>query len=192
MYVDIYRQIQDYVPYNEQERADKENILALLDTYDNVFSRDNKICHMTASAWVTNKNHTKVLMAYHNIYDSWAWLGGHCDNEKDCLKVAIKEVKEEAGIENVYPISEDIFSLEVLTVDSHIKRGTYVPSHLHLNVTYLLWADENDNLRIKEDENSGVAWFEIDEAIEKSNEKWFKENIYKKLNEKLRRNYENN
>lgn len=38
-------------------------------------------------------------------------------------------------------------------------RGAYVPSHLHLNVTYLLEADEEERLRLKEDENSGVAWF---------------------------------
>ena len=39
-------------------------------------------------------------------------------------------------------------SLEILTVDGHEKRGVYVPSHLHLNVTYLLEADEAEVLRI--------------------------------------------
>ena len=60
-----------------------------------------------------------------------------------------------------------------------------MPSHLHLNLTYLLEADENELLRIKADENSGVSWFFLDEAIEKSTEEWFKENIYSKLNKKL-------
>ena len=146
---------------------------------------------MTASAWVVNPDKTKVLMAYHRIYDSWAWLGGHCDGNKDCLAVAIREVREETGVENVVPLSEDIFSLEVLSVDSHFKRGEYVPTHLHLNVTYLLQADEKEDLHIKEDENSNVSWFGLDEAIERSNEEWFKQNIYKKLNEKLREIYEN-
>ena len=45
-------------------------------------------------------------------------------------------------------------------------------------------------LQVKEDENSNVAWFGLDEAVEKSNEKWFRENIYAKLNDKLRRIYE--
>ena len=190
--MDIYSQIKQYVPYNEQEEADKKIILELMDKYDDIFYRQNKVCHMTASAWVINTKHDKVLMAYHNIYDSWAWLGGHCDGETDCLKVALKEVKEESGVKDVTPISEDIYSLEVLSVDSHIKRNKYVPTHLHLNVTYLLQASEDDELFVKQDENSGVAWFKLDEVFEKSNEKWFKENIYKKLNEKLRRHYENN
>ena len=53
-------------------------------------------------------------------------------------------LKEESGLARVRPVSEDIYSLEVLTVDGHEKRGAYVGSHLHLNVTYLLEADEND------------------------------------------------
>ena len=81
---------------------------------------------------------TRFLMAYHNIYDSWAWTGGHADGEADFLKVAIREAMEETGITRVTPVTEDIFSLEVLTVDGHEKKGAYVSSHLHLNVTYLL------------------------------------------------------
>ena len=61
--------------------------------------------------------------------------------ETDLLSVAIWEVKEEAGISNVRPVSEEIFSLESLTVDGHVKKGNYVSSHLHLNITYLLEAD---------------------------------------------------
>ena len=130
---------------------------------------------MTASAWVVNKDRSKVLMIYHNIYNSWSWLGGHADGETDLLAVAIREVREEAGIAHVYPVLEEIFSLESLTVDGHIKKGKYVSSHLHLNITYLLEADPEEHLSIKEDENSGVAWFTPEEALEKSTEPWFVE-----------------
>lgn len=190
--MNIVEQIQAFKPYNDQERADKEVILSLIEKYDDIFDRENLFAHMTSSAWVVNKAHDKVLMIYHNIYNSWAWMGGHNDCEKDCLKVAIKEVKEESGIQTIKVLDENIFSLETLTVDSHYKKGKYVPSHLHLNVTYLLEADEGELIRMKEDENSGVAWFYLDEVFEKSNEKWFNENIYKKLNEKLRKYDENN
>ena len=170
---------------------DRINILSFLENNNDAFLRSNEIAHMTASAWVTNKNHDRILMAYHNLYDSWSWLGGHCDGQQDCLSAAIKEVKEESGITHVKAVSEDILSLEVLTVDGHIKNGTYVPSHLHMNVTFLLEADDTDELCVKEDENSSLAWFDIDEAVSKSNEKWFRDNIYSKLNEKLRKYYEN-
>lgn len=181
----IVTQIENFTPFNEQEKCDREYILEFIKNNEDAFLRSNKVAHMTASAWVVNKERTKVLMVYHNIYNSWSWLGGHADGDTDLLNVAICEVKEEAGIENVSPVSEDIFSLEVLTVDGHEKKGKYVSSHLHLNVTYLLEADINENVHIKEDENSGVAWFGLDEALEKSTEPWFVERIYKKLNAKL-------
>ena len=190
--MNLIEEIRAYQPFNIQEEKDRINILRFLETYDDAFDRKNELAHMTASAWVVDPSHTKVLMAYHRIYDSWSWLGGHCDGDRDALKVALKEVKEEAGIDDVRPLSDRIFSLEVLTVDSHIRKGEYVPSHLHLNVTYLLEADDSQILHIKEDENSGVAWFPLDEAVARSNEKWFREHIYTKLNEKLRKMYENN
>ena len=187
----IYEDISNYFPYNDQEAKDKKIILDFLDIYDDAFYRSNLLAHMTASAWVINENHDKILMAYHKLYDSWSWLGGHCDGNENCLQVAIKEVKEESGIENVKPVMDDIFSLEILSVDGHIKNNDYVPTHMHLNITYLLQADDKQHLSIKEDENSDVAWFDIDEAVSKSNEKWFRDNIYSKLNSKLRNYYEN-
>ena len=107
------------------------------------------------------------------------------DGQEDLLAVAVREVQEESGLQEVCPVSEDIFSLEVLTVDGHIKRGAYVASHLHLNVTYLLEASDEEALSVKEDENSAVAWFGLQETVKVSTEPWLREHIYGKLNEKL-------
>lgn len=183
--MNIKEQIKAYVPWNEQEERDKELILHCLEKEAYVFSRENRLAHMTASAWVVNRDRTKVLMIYHNIFNSWSWLGGHADGDEDLLSVAIREVQEESGIKNVTPVSDKVFSLEVLTVDGHMKKGAYVSSHLHLNVTYLLEADEKELLAIKPDENSDVAWFTLEGAVEASTEPWFQEHIYRKLNKKL-------
>ena len=182
---DSIRQIENYPPFNEQEEKDKALILGWIRDNENAFSRKNTVAHITASAWVVNKDRSKVLMVYHNIYNSWSWLGGHADGETDLLSVAIREVKEEAGISNVRPVSEEIFSLESLTVDGHVKKGNYVSSHLHLNITYLLEADSEEQVSVKADENSGVAWFSPEDALEKSMEPWFVEHIYSKLIKKM-------
>ncbi len=184
---ELIKQIEYYEPFNEQEERDREMILACLKNNEKVFFRESQMAHMTASAWVTNKNRDKILMVYHNLYDSWSWLGGHADGEEDLLGVAMREVKEESGLKNLAPISEEIYSLEVLTVDGHRKKEKYVSSHLHLNITYLLEADDKEILSIKPDENSGVAWFELEKAVEYSSEKWFREHIYSKLNKKLKK-----
>lgn len=183
---ELINQIEDYKPFNEQEKMDKLLLLNWIRNNDNAFSRENTVAHMTASAWVVNKDRSKVLMVYHNIYNSWSWLGGHADGETDLLSVALREVKEEAGITNVKPVSEEIFSLESLTVDGHVKKGNYISSHLHLNVTYLLEADSDEAVSIKADENSGVVWFSPEKALEKSTEPWFVVNVYSKLLEKMK------
>lgn len=181
----LIEQLNEFIPCNEQEEKDKAFIIDFINNNDDAFLRSNRIAHMTASAWVVNKDRTKVLMVYHNIYNSWSWLGGHADGETDLLKVAVKEVCEEAGIEQVRVVSPEIFSVEVLTVDGHEKKGQYVSSHLHLNVTYLLEADSEENVHVKEDENSGVAWFAPEEALAKSTEPWFVKRVYTKLINKL-------
>lgn len=184
--IDLRNQIEKYKPYNEQEEKDKQTMLKYIDTFDNILVRENEFAHFTASSWVVNKERTKVLMIYHNIYQSWAWTGGHSDGEVDSLKVAIKELKEETGVENIKVLKEDIFSLEAITVNGHVKRGKYVSSHIHLNLTHLLEVDEKDILHIKADENSGVKWIPMEEINEVSKENWMKEKVYAKLNEKLK------
>ena len=182
----LIQQLECYKPWNEQEERDRLLILQCLREQKDIFTRSNRLAHMTASAWVVNPDRSRVLMAYHNIYHSWSWLGGHADGETDLLSVAIREVQEESGICHVRPVSEEIFSVESLTVDGHVKRGEYVSSHLHLNVTYLLEASDEESLSIKKDENSGVAWFTPEKAVEASTEPWFQEHIYRKLNAKLK------
>ena len=184
--MDIRQAIENYIPFNEQEAADKTLILAFLAANPDAFYRSNRIAHMTASAWVVNPAQDKVLMVYHKIYDSWSWTGGHADGDEDLAAVALREVKEETGVRSARLLSDEIFSLESLTVDGHEKNGAYVSSHLHLNVSYLLEADDLDPLTVCEAENSGVRWFTLDGALKASTEPWFVKRIYGKLNEKLR------
>lgn len=183
--MNLKEEIENYKPYNEQEEKDKQMMIQYLNTFDDVLTRKNEFGHFTASAWVVNKEKTKVLMIYHNIYKSWAWTGGHADGESNLLDTAIRELKEETGVENVKILKDGIFSLEIVCVNGHIKNNKYVSSHVHLNLTYLLEVDEKEVVRIKEDENSGVKWIKIEDVAKASNEKWIIENIYKKLNEKL-------
>ena len=173
-----------YLPHNAQEAADRQTMLQALDTFDNCLSRDNPFGHFTASAWIVNRGRDKVLMVYHNIYDSWSWTGGHADGENNLLSVACREAMEETGLTQVTPLSDAIFSLEILGVNGHTKRGQYVSSHVHWNVTYLLEADDSAPIHRNEDENRDVAWFPLNAAVSASGEPWMR-SIYQKLNEKL-------
>ena len=181
----LWEAIESYIPCCEQEREDRRMMLKYLAEFPDVLTRDNETAHFTASAWVVNPARTKVLMLYHNIYNSWSWSGGHADGEADMLSVAMREVREETGIERVRPVTRELYSLEILTVNAHVKRGRYVVPHLHLNLTYLLEADDGQALREKPDENSAVRWFPIAGAPEASSEPDMRV-IYRKLNDNLR------
>lgn len=178
-------EIRNYKPYNEQETTDQAIILEYIEQFDNTLERANAVAHLTSSAWIVNKDRTKVLMAYHNIYDTWAWTGGHSDGDGDHLGVAIKEAIEETGIQQVTPIHTEIFSLDVLPVEGHIKRGKYVAPHLHLSVAYLLEADEEQELVIKPDENSGVKWILVEEINQHTMKEPKMQELYAKFMEKL-------
>lgn len=184
-YMNWMKEIEAYVPYNEQEAKDKELILRCISSYPDILTRDNALCHITSSGYIVNKDRDKVLMIYHKIYDSWSWTGGHADGDGDLLGVAIKEAKEETGIVNVCAVCDDLFSLDVLTVDGHVKRGEYVSSHLHLSVAYLLEADEGDVLVLNEDETDGVRWISIDEVRDYCSEPYMM-GVYDKFHEKIR------
>ncbi len=185
-----------YEPWDEKEAAEKPLILQFLRDHPDALERSHLTGHMTVSAWVVNRPRTKVLMAYHKLYDSWAWLGGHADGCPDLVSVAVKEACEEAGLQpagdspvldGVRPVSREVLSLEILPVSGHVKKGKWVPSHLHYNVTYLLEAPEDAMLQVNEEENTGVAWFAFEEALEASKEPWFVEHIYPKLIAKVQK-----
>lgn len=105
--------IENFIPYNEQEEVEKKIMLDYIRDFNDTLTRQNEYGHFTSSAFVLNKERTKMLMIYHKIYNSWAWVGGHSDGDSDLLYVAMKEAKEETGIKNVTPISNDIYSLEI-------------------------------------------------------------------------------
>lgn len=172
--------LKKYVTNSEQEQKDIEMIIKSEHIFGNILTRDNEFCHLTASSFVINKSHTKVLCIYHNIYDSWGWLGGHADGDDDMLYVAKKETKEESSLENFQLLGNGPISVEILPVKGHIKKGKYVSGHLHLNVTYLFEADERDSIHILESENSKVGWLAFDKLISKCDEPYMIP-IYEKI-----------
>ncbi len=181
----LIQEIKNYKPFNEQEECDREEMLSYMENNADYLERENRIAHFTSSIWTINRARTKTLIVYHNIYNSWSWVGCHADGVEDLCSVALRELREETGVANAHLLSPDIFSLEILTVDGHIRKGIYVPSHLHMNVTYLAEADENEKLIVNEAENQAVKWWSFEEALKVSAEPWFVERIYKKLIEKL-------
>lgn len=159
---DWARVIADFTPRDGREEAERRAMLALIAQHgDALLCRDFELAHFTSSAIIVSRDRQRTLMAFHKIYQSWAWTGGHNDGERDFQAVALREAREETGIRTLTPLRGGPSSIEVLPVWAHVKRGAWVPSHLHLNVSYLFEADEREPLRIAADENSAVGWIPV-------------------------------
>lgn len=162
--MDLRSKIEKYVPIDEEEGKIKEYMLKYIDTFDDVLTRDNEFGHFASSAFVVNKEKSKMLVVYHNIYDSWIYPGGHADGESDLLNVAVREVFEETGL-NVKILDDSIYAISADPIIGHVKRGKYVPAHTHLGVIYLMEADDKVPLKYREEESQGVKWISLDEAV---------------------------
>lgn len=161
--MNLRKKIEEFIPFNEQEEKDKIQFLEFIDSFDDTLTRDNIFGHFTASAFVVNKERNKMVVVYHIINDVWIYPGGHADGEEDLLKVAVREVEEETGLK-VKVLDDNIYAIESAPVKGHIKRGKYVSAHLHLDVIFIMEADDKIPLKYKEDESKGVKWISFSEA----------------------------
>lgn len=162
--MNLREQLENYVPFDEAEEKNKEYLLKWIDTFKDVLTRENEFGHFASSAFVVNKDKTKMLVVYHNIYDAWIFPGGHADGEEDLLSVAVREVEEETGLK-AKVLDNSIFAISASPIVGHVKRGKYVPAHTHLDVVYLLEADDEKLLSFREEESKGVKWITFEEAI---------------------------
>lgn len=155
--------VRNYQAYDEIEQEECKSFLQFLEAFgDLAYERENLVGHLSATTWIVNPKRDKALMVYHNMFKAWTWAGGHADGDKNLAQVAIKEAEEETGLKNVRLLQQMPIDINVLSVDNHIKRGKFVPRHLHYNVVYCLEADENEAVHMKPDENAGVKWLEFD------------------------------
>lgn len=168
---DWARAVADFVPGDGREDAEKRIMLSLIAREgDALLFRTCAYAHFTASSIIVSRDRKRTLMAYHRIYDSWAWTGGHNDGDGDFLAVALREAREETGIEGLRLLGSGPASLEVLPVWAHVRRGEHVGSHLHLNLSYLFEADDALPIRPAQLENSAVAWLPVDRLEERVTE----------------------
>lgn len=162
--MDILSQIQRYIPQTPTQAKAKAILLAAWQKDgEKLLSRQAEAAHFTASALILNPTMDKMLMVHHNIYQSFAWTGGHADGEADLLTVALREAQEETGIQQIYPLSGAVLSLDILDVPAHQKNGKQVPAHQHYSLAFGCIAPENQPLTVKADENSAVAWIPLNQ-----------------------------
>ncbi|MCR5718920.1 MAG: A/G-specific adenine glycosylase [Oscillospiraceae bacterium] len=161
---ELAEEIRAFEPLREEEARAREQLLELIARYgEHLLDRDCEAGHITCSGFILSPDLEQTLMAYHLIYRSVGWTGGHADGEKDLAGVAIREAKEETSVTQIYLLTRRILSIDILPVPPHEKHGKPVPAHLHYNVTYGLIAPVNQRIADKPDENHSVRWLPVGE-----------------------------
>jgi len=145
--------LEKYQPTTPQERSYKNRMMDFIIQHDDCFERTLEIGHITGSAWLLNKDHTKALLMHHTKLDQWFQLGGHCDGNPDVLNVAVKEAQEESGIQHISPINDGIFDIDIHLIPTNKKEK----EHYHYDVRFLLHVTSNEQV-IQNNESKELRW----------------------------------
>jgi 8-oxo-dGTP pyrophosphatase MutT (NUDIX family) len=145
--------LREYHPSDPYEWKMHESLIRFVEAERDCFERSLQIGHITGSAWIIDRAREKTLLTHHNKLDRWLQLGGHADGDPDILRVALREAREESGLENIRPLSEAIFDVDVHPIP---MRGNE-PGHFHYDVRFMLEADADKPLVISS-ESKDLAW----------------------------------
>lgn len=153
--INLTKLLENYFPEDSAERDYKNTILDFLLQYPDAFERSLEVGHITASAWLINKDNTKALLTHHRKLDMWIQLGGHCDGNTDVLAVALKEAQEESGIMHIEPVRYDIFDIGVHLIPENKKEK----AHYHYDVRFLLQVMSDEDFVVS-DESHSLTWID--------------------------------
>jgi ADP-ribose pyrophosphatase YjhB (NUDIX family) len=140
-------------------------MLEFINNYPNCFERSLEIGHITASAWILNKDRSKALLMHHAKLNKWLQLGGHCDGNSDALSASLKEAQEESGIQNIIPIQQHIFDIDIHKIPENKKEK----EHYHYDVRFLL-AVTTDEPLVQNSESKALAWISKNQCELPTNE----------------------
>lgn len=147
--------VTEHEPFDRIEARHKETTLAFLKENRNCTSKTNLNGHITASAWILCPDKQRTLLTHHKKLDRWLQLGGHIESDSSVQLAALREAREESGIEALGFVENTVFDIDV----HNIPGNTDVPSHVHYDLRFLLIA-ENANLIIS-DESNDLRWIEL-------------------------------
>jgi 8-oxo-dGTP pyrophosphatase MutT (NUDIX family) len=160
----INQLLDDYRNRYPNEHATVERYQRFVADNPSCFERSLAIGHATGSAWLVNRAMTHVLLTHHRKLDIWVQLGGHADGNSDLLDVALREAREESGIDTLDVISDCLFDIDIHEIP---ERGSEA-AHLHYDARFALRAT-TDKFAVS-DESHALEWVEVEKLADKTTE----------------------
>lgn len=146
-------------PLDDREASSIEQFLTALDSLDRPLDQTSHDTHVTGSAIVVGPR--GLLLLKHKRLGLWVQPGGHIDPGETPWDAALREAREETGLDVAFAGPLDDHGIpELIHVDVHAGgRG-----HTHLDTRYLLDGGDADPCP-PEGESQEIDWFGWDEAI---------------------------
>lgn len=159
---------------SKEDLSIADQFIHFITNHKDCFERSCQPGHLTASCWLWNPDESACLFTFHKKLKKWLQLGGHADGHSNLLEVALKEAREESGIEEIIALSTDIFDLSI----HFIPENPFENSHLHYDVRYLLKLKKETPLKMSL-ESLDLRWikpidfpqYNLDRSILKMEEK---------------------
>lgn len=155
----------DYRLRYPDETGTVDQYLEFVNMYDDCFERTQLLGHVTGSAWLVNQAGTHVLLTHHRKLDIWVQLGGHADGDSVPLNVALREAREESGIDAISAVSEDLFDIDIHEIPARKSE----PAHFHYDARFLLQTTASDEFVIS-DESHALEWVDVERIADKTDE----------------------
>ena len=152
-----------FEPDGVEEPRHLESIRHLLRSTSTPFSRSQfDPGHVTASAFIIDPTGSRLLLHHHRRLDRWLQMGGHVDEGELVIDAALREAREESGLDELALAGTMPFDLDVHA----IPAGKGEPAHLHFDVRFVVRAARPESIRVAADESLDLRWFTFDEALE--------------------------
>lgn len=143
------------------EAAVADRITALVQARTDCLLRTCLPGHVTASAFIVDPTSTRFLLTHHRKLGRWLQLGGHVDGDARVVEAALREAREESGMERFEVLAGPAGPGLPLDLDVHvIPARAAEPAHEHHDVRFLLRAAPGQELRCS-DESHAVRWFDL-------------------------------
>lgn len=133
---------------------------------------DSKLeIHPAAGVFIlTDENHPRTLLVKHKKIGVWFQPGGHQENTETILETAIRETREETGIDlteylpKPTQIDKAVVSLPLprYILMENIPQYKETPAHIHQDSTYVVRIPYKKIVRA-EVEHDDIGWFRKDE-----------------------------
>ena len=117
--------------------------------------------HLTASALVVHPPTRRVLLRWHQRQQAWLHVGGHADpGEEDPLAIALREGREETGLDDLTPWPDaGLVHVAVVPVSANANE----PAHEHADLRFVLATARPDEAR-PEKATAPLRWLDVDAA----------------------------